>query len=59
MEIPDLLPAQIEEVECCLTPKIRPAIRTRNETQKMKRKHFSESAGLSLFYDVCHSDLPS
>lgn len=33
MEIPDLLPLQIEEIEHCLNPKIRPAIRIRNETQ--------------------------
>lgn len=59
MENPDLLSLQIEEIERCLNPKIRPAIRIRNETQKLKRKHFSESAGLSLFYDACLSDLPS
>ena len=59
MENPDLLPLQIEEIERCLDQKIRPAIRIRNETQKKKRKHFSESAGLSLFYDACLSDLPS
>lgn len=33
MENPYLLPLQIEENERCLTPKIRPAIRIRNETQ--------------------------
>lgn len=38
MENPDLLSLQIEEIERCLTPKIRPAIRIRNETQKLKRK---------------------
>lgn len=33
MENSDLLSLQIEEIERCLNPKIRPTFRIRNETQ--------------------------